>query len=120
MVAEREAVASAFAAMGADNADWAAYVRATFDERYEDEQRDLRRRSEAVAELVRRDIGAVSDKLAEVAYAALLPLEEACDADSWQDFLLLLKGAASHVRLNVGRRKPPDSDLKGGAEGAAR
>ncbi len=112
MVAEREAVRSAFAAMGVDSAAWPAYVRATLDDGYELEQRDLRRRAEEVAELVRRDVDAVSDKLAEVAHAALEPLDSARAADSWQDFIPLLEDAASHVRLNVGRRRPPDSDLK--------
>ncbi len=112
MVAERDAVRTAFAAMGADSANWFAYVRAALADGYETEQQDLRRRARGVADLIRRDVDAVSDKLAEVAYAALLPLDKACAVDSWQDFLPLLEDAASHVRLNVGRRKPPDSDLK--------
>ena len=112
MVAQRDAVSEAFEAMGADRSGWPAYVRNTFDERYEPEQQNLRRQAEEVAELVRRDVGAVSDKLAEVGYAALEPLDKACASDSWQEFLPLLEDAAGHVRLNLGRRKPPDSDLK--------
>ena len=112
MVAERDAVASAFAAMGADSADWPAYARDVLARNYGAEQEELRKRAGAVAERIRGDVGAVSEKLGDVARAVLAPLAEACAAASWQEFTRLLGEAKSCVKLNVGRKSPPDSDLK--------
>ena len=112
MVAQRDAAGDAFAAMGADSAGWAAYVRVILDERYGLQQTEMRTRAQAIAVRIRRDAEAVSDRLAEVAHAVLPPLTEACEADSWQDFIGFLRDAAASTRLNVGRRSPPDSDLK--------
>ncbi len=112
MVAERDAVGSAFAAMGADSAGWPAYVRDTLARRYGPEQQELRRQAERIAERIRGDVDAVSEKLAAVAKPTLRLLDEACQATSWQDFLPALGEAESHTNIRVGRRSPPDSDLK--------
>ena len=42
----------------------------------------------------------------------LPPLAAACEAQSWQDFASSLSEARARTRLNVGRRSPPDSDVK--------
>ncbi len=112
MVAERDAVESAFAAMGADSAGWPGRVRATLDGRYGPRQRSIQEQTPTIAARIRRDADAVSDRLAEVVRDVLAPLTEACEADSWQDFAALLGDAAARIRLNVGRRSPPDSDVK--------
>ena len=112
MVAERDAVASAFAAMGADSTGWPARVRAILDAHYGPRQTSIREQAQAIAARIRRDADAVSDRLAEIVRDVLAPLSEACEADSWQDFVAFLGDAAAHIRLNVGRRSPPDSDVK--------
>ena len=112
MVAQRDAVEAAFAKMGADGAGWPAYVRGILEARYGPQHGAIRTQAEEIAWQIRRDVGAVSDKLAEVARAVLGPLGEALEADSWEDFADSLAEAAKGVRLNVGRRSPPDSDVK--------
>ena len=112
MVAQRDAVEAAFARMGADSAGWPAYVRGILEARYGRRQGELRRQAEEIAWQIRRDADAVSDRLTEVVQAVLPPLGEALEADSWEDFAAWLAEAAGGVRLNVGRRSPPDSDVK--------
>ena len=112
MVAQRDAVGAAFEAMGADAAEWAAHVRALLDERYGSRQAAIRARAEEIAARIRRDATIVSEKLAAVVGDVLPPLAEACEAQSWQDFASSLSEARARTRLNVGRRSPPDSDVK--------
>ena len=112
MVAERDAVASAFAAMGADSTGWPARVRAILDAHYGPRQTSIREQAQAIAAQIRRDADAVSDRLAEIVRDVLAPLGEACEADSWQEFATFLGDAAARIRLNAGRRSPPDSDVK--------
>ena len=54
----------------------------------------------------------MSERLAEIVRDVLAPLGEACEADSWQEFVAFLGDAAARIRLNAGRRSPPDSDVK--------
>ena len=112
MVAQRDAVESAFAAMGAGSGEWPAYMRATIEARYGARQGAIRGQAAAVAARSRRDAGLVSERLAEVVQAVLPRLNEAVEGDSWEDFAASLAEAAGGVRLNVGRRSPPDSDVK--------
>ena len=112
MVAGRDAAEAAFAAMGADSTGWPAYVRAILDAHYGPRQAALRTRAEGIAWQIRRDADAVSDRLAEIVRDVLAPLGEACEADSWQEFVAFLGDAAARIRLNAGRRSPPDSDVK--------
>ena len=112
MVAERDAVASAFAAMGADSAGWPARVRAILEAHYGPRQGAMRTRAEGIAWQIRRDADAVSERLAEIVRDVLAPLGEACEADSWQEFVAFLGDAAARIRLNAGRRSSPDSDVK--------
>ena len=76
MVAQRDAVESAFAAMGADSAGWHAYVRAILEASYGPRQGAMRRQAEEIAWQIRRDADNVSERLAEVAGAVLSPLGE--------------------------------------------
>ena len=112
MVAERDAVESAFAGMGADSTGWPAYVRAVLDDHYGPRQVELRRQAEEIAWQIRRDAGAVSDRLAEVAHAVLPPLGEACEADSWQDYLAFLAEARSRTNLQSGGNAPAAVSVK--------
>ncbi len=112
MVAQRDAVVAAFAAMGADSAGWPAHVRAVLEARYGPRQGELRRQAGEIAWRIRRDARGVNESLSAVVQEVLPPLTEAREADSWEDFANALGEAASHVRLNVGRRSPPDSDVK--------
>ena len=112
MVAERDAVASAFAAMGADSAGWPTHVRAILDVHYRPRQTSIREQTQAIAARIRRDADVVSERLAEIVRDVMAPLSEACEADSWQDFVAFLGDAAARIRLNAGRRSPPDSDVK--------
>ena len=112
MVAERDAVESAFAAMGADSAGWPAHVRAILEAHYGPRQGAMRTRAREIAWQIRRDADAVSERLAEIVRDVLAPLGEACEADSWQEFATFLGDAAARTRLNAGRRSPPDSDVK--------
>ena len=112
MVAQRDAVGAAFEAMGADSTEWSARVRAMLDERYGPPQAAIRGRAEETAARIRRDAAIVGEKLAAVVGDVLPPLAEACEARSWQDFASSLSEARARTRLNVGRRSPPDSDVK--------
>ncbi len=113
MVAQRDAVSEAFEAMGGDSCEWPAYVRNTFDERYRTRKAEIREEAEAVAADIRRQAGDVSDRLAEVVHDVLQPLTDACESQAWEDFVVFLREAAAGIKLNVGRRAPPDSDVKG-------
>ena len=112
MVAQRDAVESGFAAMGEDSEGWPAYVRATIEARYGPRQGAMRRQAEEIAWQIRRDIGAVSDKLAEVARAVLGPLHEASEADVWEDFAALLGEARSRTNLQSGGNAPAAVSVK--------
>ena len=112
MVAQRDAVGEAFKAMGADSSGWPAYVRTTFDERYRERKTEIREEVEAVAADIRRGAGDVSDRLADVVHDVLQPLADARESRAWEDFIVFLGEAAAGVKLNVGRRAPPDSDVK--------
>ena len=112
MVAQRDAVNEAFEAMGADSSGWPAYLRATFDERYRTRKTEIRGEVAAIAADIRRGAGGVSEKLAEVVHDVLQSLADACESDTWEKFAALLGEAAAGVKLNVGRRAPPDSDVK--------
>ncbi len=112
MVAQRDAVGTAFAAMGADSAGWPAHVRGRLDARYGSQQGTIRRQAEEVAWQIRRDVGNVSAKLAEVAGAVLQPLTEACEADSWGDFAASLGEARSRTNLQSGGSAPAAVSVK--------
>ena len=112
MVAERDAVASAFAAMGADSAGWHAYVRAVLEASYGPRQGAMRREAEEIAWQIRRDADNVSERLAEVAGAVLQPLTAACEADSWGDFVTSLGEARSRTNLQSGGNAPAAVSVK--------
>ena len=112
MVAERDAVESAFAAMGADSAGWRARVRAILDEHYGPRQTSIREQAQAIAARIRRDAEGVNASLAAVVREVLPPLTEACEAREWQDFAPALHDARGGTNLQVGRRSPPDTDVK--------
>ena len=112
MVAQRDAVGTAFAAMGADSAGWPAYVRAVLEAHYGSQQGTIRRQAEEIAWQIRRDVGSVSAKLAEVAGAVLEPLTEACEADSWGDFAASLVEARSRTNLQSGGSAPAAVSVK--------
>ena len=112
MVAERDAVEAAFAAMGADSTGWPAHVRAILDEHYGPRQVELRRQAEEIAWQIRRDADNVSERLAEVAGTVLQPLTAACEADSWGDFAALLGEARSRTNLQSGGNAPAAVSVK--------
>ena len=112
MVAQRDAVSGAFKAMGADHSEWPTYVRNTFDDRYRTKKTEIRSEAEGIASEVRRDADGVSAKLGEVVQDVLHRLTDACESRAWEDFIVFLEEAAAAVKLNVGRRVPPDSDVK--------
>ena len=112
MVAERDAVESAFAAMGADSAGWPAHVRAILEASYGPQQGAMRRQAEEIAWQIRRDADNVSERLAEVAHAVLAPLTEACEADPWGDFAALLGEARSRTNLQSGGSAPAAVSVK--------
>ncbi len=102
MVAGRDAVSAAFAAMGADSRGWSGYVRATLDADYADERAALREPARTIAARLRREAGTVSGKLAETVHDVLPPLGEACEADSWEDFAERLGEARARTDLRGG------------------
>ncbi len=112
MVAQRDAVGAAFEAMGADAAGWPARVRAMLGERYGPRQDLIRERAREIAARIRRDATIVSEKLAAVVGDVLPPLAEACDAQSWGEFVPALADAKGLTDLRPGRRSPPDSEVK--------
>ena len=112
MVAERDAVEAAFAAMGADSTGWPAHVRAILDEHYGPRQTSIREQTQAIAARIRRDAEGVNASLAAVVQEVLPPLTEACEAREWQDFAPALHDARAGTNLQVGRRSPPDTDVK--------
>ena len=112
MVAERDAVEAAFAAMGADSTGWPARVRAILDASYGPRQGAMRRQAEEIAWQIRRDADNVSERLAEVAGAVLQPLTAACEADSWGDFAALLGEARSRTNLQSGGSAPAAVSVK--------
>ena len=61
MVAERDAVEAAFAAMGADSTGWPARVRAILDAHYGPRQTSIREQTQAIAARIRRDADNVSE-----------------------------------------------------------
>ena len=112
MVAQRDAVGAAFAAMGVDSAGWPAYVRAGLEAHYGPRQGAIRRQAEEIAWQIRRDAGNVSERLAEVAGTVLQPLTEACEADSWGDFAASLGEARSRTNLQSGGSAPAAVSVK--------
>ena len=112
MVAERDAVEAAFAAMGADSTGWPARVRAILDAHYGPRQASIREQAQAIAARIRRDAEGVNASLAAVVQEVLPPLTEACEAREWQDFAPALHDARGGTNLQVGRRSPPDTDVK--------
>ncbi len=102
MVAQRDAVRAAFAAMGADSAAWPARVRAVLEAHYGPRQTEIRRQAREIAGQIRRDAGNVSERLAEVASDVLQPLTAACEAQEWGDFAALLAEARSQTNLQSG------------------
>ena len=112
MVAERDAVEAAFAAMGADSTGWPARVRAVLDASYGPRQTSIREQTQAIAWQIRRDADNVSERLAEVAGAVLQPLTAACEADSWGDFAASLGEARSRTNLQSGGNAPAAVSVK--------
>ena len=112
MVAERDAVEAAFAAMGADSTGWPARVRAVLDASYGPRQTSIREQTQAIAWRIRRDADAVSERLAEIVRDVLAPLGEACEADSWQDYLAFLAEARSRTNLQSGGSAPAAVSVK--------
>ncbi len=102
MVAERDAVGTAFEAMGPDSAGWAAYVRTTLDDGYDDERTAVREPARGIAARLRSEASTVSGKLAETVHNVLPPLTEACESDSWQAFAELLGEARARTNLRGG------------------
>ena len=75
MVAERDAVEAAFAAMGADSTGWPARVRAILDAHYGPQQTSIREQVQAIAARIRRDADAVSERLAEIVRDVMAPAQ---------------------------------------------
>ena len=112
MVAERDAVEAAFAAMGADSTGWPARVRAVLDASYGPRQTSIREQTQEIAWQIRRDADNVSERLAEVAGTVLQPLTAACEADSWGDFVTSLAEARSRTNLQSGGSAPAAVSVK--------
>ena len=74
MVAQRDAVEAAFAAMGADSAGWPARVRAILDAHYGPRQTSIREQAQAIAARIRRDaVAGEPDMVAPTEFAAAGP-----------------------------------------------
>ena len=113
MVANRDDVEAAFAAMGDDREEWADRGRATLDARYAEQQRSIRTGVAAATRDLERNVPGVTGPLADVARNVLEALRGIDEADDWRAFAHALSEASSRTDRRPGsRRESPDVDVK--------
>ena len=112
MIANRDDVQAAFDAMGPDPAAWRAHARAILDKAYAGAHTQIRRDVEALTTEIERGAPGVNERMREVTADVLASLEAARGAGGWAAFSGALAEARSHTNLQVGRRSPPDSDVR--------
>ena len=113
MITNRDDVQAAFEAMGPDPAAWREHARAILDDAYAGEHAQIRRDVEALTTEIERGEPGVNERLREVTTEVLASLNVARQAGEWGAFSGALAEACGHTNLQVGRRSPPDSDVKG-------
>lgn len=112
MIANRDDVRAAFDAMGPDPAAWREHARSILDEAYAGRHAQIRGDVEALTTEIERGAPGVNERLREVAADVLASLGAAREAAEWTAFSTALAEARSHTNLQVGRRSPPDSDVR--------
>ena len=113
MLANRDDVDAAFAAMGDDRLAWAAHGRATLDARYAAQRRSVRTGVAAITRDLERDVPGVTGRLADVARSVLEALRGLDEAGDWGAFAPALSVARSRTNLQSGSRtRSPDVDVK--------
>ena len=114
MVARRDEVRAAFAAMGPEPAGWADRARAALDARYGQQRAKIRADVEAVAGKIARDARGASERLEAVARDVVAALGDPSGGD-WPAFAGRLDAAATATDLRPGSRSAsPDIDIKDG------
>ncbi|MXZ46679.1 MAG: AAA family ATPase [Chloroflexi bacterium] len=112
MLADRDDVDAAFNAMGDDPADWHDHASTVLGAAYGAEQGVIRREVAALATDIERNAPGVNERQREVADDVLASLQASPEAADWEVFSAALAEASGRVNLQVGRRSPPDSDVR--------
>ena len=112
MLADRDDVEAAFDAMGDDPAGWHAHASTVLDASYGAEQGVIRRGVAAITADIERNAPGVNERQREVAESVLTALDATREASDWEAFSAALAEACGRVNLQVGRRSPPDSDVR--------
>ncbi|MCY3657126.1 MAG: UvrD-helicase domain-containing protein [Chloroflexi bacterium] len=112
MLADRDDVDAAFDAMGDDPADWHDHASTVLGAAYGAEQGVIRREVAALATDIERNAPGVNERQREVANDVLASLRASPEGAGWEAFSGALAEASGRVNLQVGRRSPPDSDVR--------
>ena len=113
MLANRDDVEVAFAAMGPDAAAWREHARAILEGAYAAQQRPIRTEVAAITRNLERDVPGAGRRLAEVARDVLDALGRARDARDWGVFAAALGEASERTDLRPGSKTAsPDVDIK--------
>ena len=112
MIANRDDVQEAFDAMGPNPAAWREHARTILDEAYAGRHAVIRREVEALTTEIERGAPGVNERMREVTTQVLASLAAARAAEEWSAFSTALASARTHTNLQVGRRSPPDSDVR--------
>ncbi|MYE32118.1 MAG: AAA family ATPase, partial [Chloroflexi bacterium] len=112
MLADRDDVGASFDAMGDDPADWHDHASTVLGAAYGAEQGVIRREVAALATDIERNAPGVNERQREVADDVLASLQASPEAADWEVFSAALAEASGRVNLQVGRRSPPDSDVR--------
>ena len=114
MVARRDDVRAAFAAMGPEPDGWAEHARATLDARYGALREPLRAEVAEIAAEMARDIPAANEGLATIAREVLGELGDPASGE-WSGFVGRLAEARARTDLRRGSRSAsPDVEIKAG------
>ena len=113
MLAARDDVRAAFAALPPDAESMATAIRARLDEAYGAEARELRAQVTAIGEALRASAPGAAATLAPVVARVLAAIAAAHDETTWNEYVALLAAARSATNLQYGSRtKEPDVSLK--------
>ncbi len=111
MLAARDDVEAAFAALGPDPTGWLARTQAVLRDSYKAEQAQIRSEVAGIEHDITRAAPSASGSLAEVASDVLAALEGSGDCE-WPAFVEALAVAKGRTNLRPGRREPPDVVIK--------
>ena len=113
MLARRDDVEAAFAAVGPDPTAWREGIQALLDGAYGALQTPIRNEVATIAAGIERDAPGASQRLAEVVRDVLDALRGHGDADEWAAFARVVADARGHTNLQVGSKsRSPDVEIR--------